>query len=166
MPARPLIYYPNPLLRQKSATIEQVNDEVRATLTDMLATVREHAGLGMGAVQMGVLQRLAVIALADSEPLFLINPVIIWQSDEKETDQEGNLSMPGVYDMVERAAQVRVRYIDRDNFQQELHASGMLARVIQHEIDHTNGVLFFDHLSKLKRDRLLKKYQKLQREAI
>ncbi len=126
-------------------------------------------GIGLAAIQVGVAKRIVVMDLAKKdeppEPRVFINPELVWQSDEKSAHEEGCLSIPEYYEEVERPAQVRVKYLDRKGKEQEVDASGLLATCLQHEIDHLNGVLFIDHISKLKRDRVIKKYAKVAKRA-
>jgi peptide deformylase len=170
MPVRPLIFLPDPLLRQLSEPIGAITDEVRTLAADMLATMYEAPGIGLAAIQVGVPQRLVVIDLAKPEeekrPMVLVNPEITWASEEKRVYEEGCLSIPEYYEEVERPDRVKFRYRDLDGNVVESEADGVLATCVQHEIDHLNGVLFIDYLSKLKRDRVIKKFQKAaKREA-
>jgi peptide deformylase len=165
-----IITLPDRLLRSPSASVERVDDDVRRLLDSMLETMYEAPGIGLAAVQVGVPRRIATIDVARREdedaapnPIFLINPEILWSSDERATNEEGCLSIPEYYADVERPAQVRVSYIDRDGKPHELEANGILAVCLQHEIDHLDGTLFIDHLSKLKRDMVIKKFTKQQR---
>jgi len=162
-----IITLPDRLLRTKSAPVERVDDEVRRFLDDMLETMYDAPGVGLAAVQVGVPRRLVTIDVARREdenaepnPLFLINPEILTSSDERDVHEEGCLSIPDYYAEVERPASLRVRYLDRDGKLQEMDAEGILAVCLQHEIDHLNGTLFIDHLSKLKRDMVIKKFTK------
>jgi peptide deformylase len=136
----------------------------------MLETMYEAPGIGLAAVQVGVPRRMVTIDVArredetaDPNPLFLINPEILWSSDERVVHEEGCLSIPDYYAEVERPASVRIRYLDRDGKLQEMEADKILAVCLQHEIDHLNGTLFIDHLSKLKRDMVIKKFAKQSR---
>jgi peptide deformylase len=135
----------------------------------MLETMYEAPGIGLAAIQIGVPQRLITMDLAKKEgppnPLVFINPEVVWSSEEKSTYEEGCLSIPEYYEEVERPAKVRVRFTDLDGKVHEEEAEGLFATCIQHEIDHLNGVLFVDHLSKLKRDRVLKKFTKAAKRA-
>ena len=130
----------------------------------MLETMYDAPGIGLAAIQVGVAQRMVVIDLSKQgevkKPLFLANPEIVWASHEVADYEEGCLSIPDFYEMVERPREVKVRFLDRIGGAQELHAKGVLATCLQHEIDHLNGVLFIDHISRLKRARVLKKFQK------
>jgi peptide deformylase len=168
MTARPIIMLPDEkTLRQVSKPVAGVDDNVRKVWDDMLETMYEAPGIGLAAIQIGVPQRLLVIDLAkDGEertPLFAANPEIVWESEALSDYEEGCLSIPEYYDMVTRPAEVKVRYLDRQGEAKELHASGLLATCLQHEIDHLNGILFIDRISKLKRDRVIKKFVKAQK---
>ncbi len=162
-----IITLPDRQLRTKSAPVERVDDELRRFLDDMLETMYEAPGIGLAAIQVGVPRRLVTVDVAkrededaDPSPLFLINPEILWRSDEHAVHEEGCLSIPEYYAEVERPASVRVKYLDRDGVLQEVEAEGILAVCLQHEIDHLDGTLFIDHLSKLKRDMVIKKFTK------
>jgi peptide deformylase len=162
-----IITLPDRKLRMKSAPVERVDDEVRAFMDSMLETMYEAPGIGLAAIQVNVPRRIVTIDVAQREdetakpdPLFLINPEILWTSDERAIAEEGCLSIPEYFAEVERPAQVKVAYIDRDGKKQELDADGVLAVCLQHEIDHLDGKLFIDLLSKLKRDMVIKKFAK------
>ncbi|MBV8566496.1 MAG: peptide deformylase [Methylobacteriaceae bacterium] len=170
MAIRPIISLPDPRLRLKSEPIAVVDDAVRALMDDMLETMYDAPGIGLAAVQIGVPKRVIVIdpAKKDEEPraLFLVNPQIVWSSEARSSYEEGCLSIPDYYEEVERPSKVRARFLDRMGKLQEIEAEGVLATALQHEIDHLNGVLFIDYLSKLKRDRVVKKFTKAaKREA-
>lgn len=165
-----IITLPDRKLRLPSDPVERVDDEVRRFMDSMLETMYAAPGIGLAAVQVGVPRRMVTIDVAqredetaDPDPLFLINPEILWSSDEVQTAEEGCLSIPEYYAEVERPAKVRVAYIDRDGKPQEIEANGVLAICLQHEIDHLNGKLFIDYLSKLKRDMVIKKFTKQAR---
>ena len=164
MPTRPIICLPDPRLKLVSEPVAQVDDDVRALLDDMLETMYDAPGVGLAAIQIAVPRRVVVIDVAGKDeppaPLFLVNPEITWASEEMNVHEEGCLSIPDYYEDVTRPARVRARFLDRDGKQQEIEADGLLATCIQHEIDHLNGVLFIDHLSRLKRERAMKKFQK------
>ena len=164
-----ILTLPDPVLRQKSAPVEAVTDATRRFIDQMLETMYEAPGIGLAAIQVGEPRRIITIDVAREEepksPLFLINPEILWRSeDERSTYEEGCLSIPDYYAEVERPAKVRVRYVDYDGKQQEREADGLLATCVQHEVDHLNGVLFIDYISKLKRDLVVKKFTKAARE--
>ncbi len=171
MAIRDIVTLPDPILRKRSAPIETVDDEVRAFLDDMLQTMYHAPGIGLAAVQVGVLKRIVTIDTCRDEeteehnPIFLINPEIVDRSDERSLYEEGCLSIPEYFAEIERPNTVRVRYVDYDGKQQEMSADGLLATVIQHEVDHLDGTLFIDHLSKLKRDLVVRKFTKAARQA-
>ncbi len=169
MAVRPIITLPEPLLRQPSETVAAVDGTTRALLDDMIETMYDAPGIGLAAVQVGELRRLVVLDTArDGEtprPLFLVNPTIVHASPERLVYEEGCLSIPDYYEDVERAEKVRVRFLDRDGAEAELDADGLLAIALQHEIDHLNGVLFIDHISRLKRERVTRKFAKAARIA-
>ncbi|MFD1331007.1 peptide deformylase [Methylopila musalis] len=164
MSVAPLVYLPDPKLRLVSAPVERVDDETRALIETMFETMYDSAGIGLAAIQIGVAKRVVTIDLAGKDeapaPLVFVNPEIVAASEETQVYDEGCLSIPDYYEEVERPAEVTVRYLDRDGAAQEMACDGLLAICIQHEIDHLNGVLFIDHISKLKRDRVVKKFEK------
>lgn len=168
MTIKPLIILPDPLLRQVSKPVERVDDMLRRLAGDMLETMYDAPGIGLAAIQIGLPMRLLVIDLAkeDDEPAphVFVNPEILESSDERSVYEEGCLSIPEYYAEVERPAFVRVKYVDRDGKQQEMQAEGLMATCLQHEIDHLDGVLFIDHISKLKRDIVMRKFRKLARD--
>ena len=171
MAIRDIVKLPDPILRKNSAPIETVDADVRALLDDMLETMYEAPGIGLAAVQVGVLKRIITVDICRDEeteehnPIFLVNPEIVDQSDERSVYEEGCLSIPDYFAEIERPATIRVRYVDYDGKRQELEADGLLATVIQHEVDHLDGTLFIDHLSKLKRDLVVRKFTKAARQA-
>lgn len=152
------------ILRQKSAALESVDVGARKLFDDMLETMYAAPGIGLAAIQVGVPRRQVVLDISrdgeEKKPLFLANPEITWSSEQRNDYEEGCLSIPDFYEMVERPSEIKVRYLDRRGEVMELQAGGVLATVLQHEIDHLNGVLFIDYVSKLKRDRVLKKFLK------
>ncbi len=165
----PIITLPDPVLRKKSAPVETVDDEVRSLAANLLETMYAAPGIGLAAVQAGVLRRLLVLDTAKGEnvprePFVLINPEILSFGDTPRVHEEGCLSIPRMYAEVQRPAVVRVRYVDVEGKQQERDFADLQATVVQHEIDHLEGVLFIDHLSRLRRNLLIRKYHKLQRE--
>ena len=164
----PIIELPDPRLRLVSEPVGAVDAAVRKLMDDMLDTMYEAPGIGLAAIQGAVAKRVLVMDVAredePKQPLCLANPEIVWSSEDKNVYQEGCLSIPEYYEDVERPKQVRVRYLDRDNKVQELEADGLLATCVQHEIDHLNGVLFIDYLSRLKRERVVKKFAKAARQ--
>lgn len=167
MTIKPLIILPDPLLRLTSAAIETVDSDVLRLADDMLETMYDAPGIGLAAIQIGVARRMLVIDVAkegeDKEPMVFINPEILKFSDERSSYEEGCLSIPDYYAEVERPASLTVSYIDRAGKKQEIEADGLLATCLQHEIDHLNGVLFIDHISRLKRDIVIKKFTKAAR---
>ena len=170
MTIKPLIILPDPILRQVSDPVERIDDAVRAFADDMLETMYDAPGIGLAAIQVGVPRRMLVIDLAKEEepkaPLVFINPQILSTSDDPSLYEEGCLSIPEYYAEVERPASLTVRYQDLDGKTQELAADGLLATCLQHEIDHLNGVLFIDHISKLKRDMVIRKFTKAAKRAV
>ena len=169
MPIKPLVILPDPLLRLVSKPVERVDATLRKFATDMLDTMYDAPGIGLAAIQVGEPLRMLVIDLAKEgeapAPQIFINPEILETSDERSVYEEGCLSIPEYYEEVERPARVRVRFTDLDGRVHEEDADGLYATCIQHEIDHLNGVLFVDYLSKLKRDRVLKKFAKAAKRA-
>lgn len=164
-----LYEYPHPVLRKKCEKVSKVDDELRSFLRDMLETMYADKGCGLAAPQVGVSKRIVVLDYAtedddEKKPMFLVNPEIIWKSDEKIMFCEGCLSLPDQRADVERHEKVRVHFVDYNGTEQEILAGGLLAIILQHEIDHLNGILYIDHLSRLKRDRLLKKLEKYREE--
>ena len=169
MPLKPIIVLPDPKLRLVSRKIERVDDDLRRLIDDMIETMHDAPGVGLAAIQIAEPLRLLVVDTAKKEetpaPQVFVNPEIVWSSEERSTYEEGCLSIPEYYAEVERPASVRARALDREGKLRELLAEGLLATVLQHEIDHLNGVLFIDHISKLKRDRVIKKFQKAAKRA-
>jgi peptide deformylase len=167
MTIKDIIVLPDPLLRQVSRPVAAVDQDTRKLWDDMLATMYAAPGIGLAAVQVGVPRRLLVVDLAkegeEKKPLFVANPEIVWASEQLSDYEEGCLSIPEYYDMVSRPSEVKVRFLDRQGEAQEVHAAGLLSTCLQHEIDHLNGVLFIDHISRLKRDRVVKKFAKAQK---
>ncbi|HET7411589.1 MAG TPA: peptide deformylase [Pararhizobium sp.] len=168
MTIMPLVLLPDPVLRQKSAAVERVDTDLDRLVGDMLETMYDAPGIGLAAIQVGVPRRLLVLDVSKDEdekqPRVFINPEIVSTSDEGATYEEGCLSIPDYYAEVERPAAVTVRHLDREGKEQTTEAEGLLATCLQHEIDHLNGVLFIDHISKLKRDMVVKKFTKLARQ--
>jgi len=161
---------PDPLLRQQSKPVETVDSEIQRLADDMLETMYDAPGIGLAAIQIGVPRRMLVIDLSrddeENKPQVFINPEILKVSDEVSAYEEGCLSIPDYYAEVERPASLTVGYVDRDGKQQTVEADGLLATCLQHEIDHLNGVLFIDHISRLKRDMVIKKFTKLARAKV
>lgn len=171
MSIRTIITPPDPRLRLTCAPVDSVDDSIRALMDDMLETMYDAPGIGLAAIQIAVPKRVIVIDVAKREdeaasakPIFLANPEILWASEELSTYEEGCLSVPDFYEDVLRPAHVRVGYLDREGRRQEMEAEGILATCVQHEIDHLNGILFIDHISRLKRERILKKFSKAAKQ--
>jgi peptide deformylase len=169
----PIVEVPDPRLRQISTPVETVTDETRALIRDMFETMYAAPGIGLAAIQVGVPKRILVIDLQDPDeeggepvrnPLVFINPEILGNSDREVPYSEGCLSIPDQYAEVDRPDRVRVRWLDEQGTAHEEEIEGLLAVVIQHEMDHLNGILFIDHLSRLKRDMVLKKLLKQRKE--
>jgi peptide deformylase len=164
MALRDILILPDKRLRKVSEPVKKVDAGVRKLVEDMFETMYDAPGIGLAAIQIGTPKRVVTMDLAKKEeaknPQVFINPEIVWASDENAVYEEGCLSIPEYYGDVERPAQVKVKYLDLDGKPHEIEANGLLATCLQHEIDHLNGVLFIDHLSKLKRDRVLKKFTK------
>ena len=169
----PIVEIPDPRLRQISKPVEQVDDELRVLIDDMLDTMYAAPGIGLAAIQVGVPKRVLVIDLQEPEeeggepvrsPLVFVNPEILQESETFKGYNEGCLSVPEMYADVDRPDTILARWLDRDGLAHEERIEGMLAVVLQHEMDHLNGVLFIDHLSRLKREMLLKKLAKIRRE--
>ena len=182
MSLRPIIHIPDPLLRSVSKPVEEVSDALRKLMDDMLDTMYDAPGIGLAGVQIAVPLRIITLDVAvrssDEEgeeddgpeeeitpdPMFLINPEIVSFSDELSTYEEGCLSIPDYYAEVERPSRCVVKYIDRDGKEQTIKATGLLSTVVQHEIDHLDGKLFVDRISKLKRDMVIKKFTKIAKQ--
>ena len=163
----PIVLLPDPVLRSVSAPVERVDDEVRRLVADMLETMYDAPGVGLAAIQVGIPRRLLVIDVSGEDetpqPLALINPRILALSDELRTHEEGCLSIPDVRIDIDRPARIKVAYTDRDGKPQELDADGLLATAIQHEMDHLDGRLIIDFLSRLKRDIIVRRFRKQAR---
>jgi peptide deformylase len=168
MAVRPLVLLPDSRLKQVSAPVPSVTPAIRKLAADMLDTMYDAPGIGLAAIQVGEPVRLVTIDLSkedeEKRPIVFLNPEVIWASEEMSVYEEGCLSIPEFYEEVERPAVVKVRFLDLDGKIQEIDADGLMATCIQHEIDHLDGVLFIDHISKLKRDRCIKKFTKQARE--
>jgi len=169
MAIREILTAPDPRLRQRSAPVEVVDDAVRALMDDMLETMYEADGIGLAAIQIDIPKRIIVMDLAgegeEPQPRFFVNPEILDPSDETGLYQEGCLSVPEFYEEVERPQRCRVRFLDYHGNEQTIDAEGLFAVCIQHEMDHLDGVLFIDRISRLKRDRIIRKLKKDQRLA-
>jgi peptide deformylase len=173
MAIRPIIETPDPLLRQISTPVEAVTDEIRTLIDDMFETMYDAPGIGLAAIQVGVPKRVLVIDLQEPEeeegepvrkPLVFINPEIVQTSETLQSYNEGCLSVPEMYAEVERPDRIRARWLDRDGTAHDEELDGLLAVCLQHEMDHLEGILFIDHLSRLKRDMILKKLAKARKE--
>jgi peptide deformylase len=170
MSTRPLVILPAPQLRLTSAPVARVDDGIRKLAEDMLDTMYAAPGIGLAAVQVGEMNRLITIDVSHDEdakePRVFINPEILWKSADLSIYEEGCLSIPDYYEEVERPARVRVRYTNLAGEPEEIEADGLLATCLQHEIDHLDGVLFIDHISRLKRERVTKKFAKAAKEKM
>ena len=164
----PILQFPDPKLHKVAKPVAAVDARIQQLIVDMLETMYDANGIGLAATQVDVHERLIVIDVSEerNEPLVLINPEITWASAEKQVNDEGCLSVPGIYDGVERATSVKVRALDRDGKAREIAADGLLAICIQHEMDHLLGKVFVEYLSPLKRNRIKTKMVKAQREAL
>ena len=161
---------PDKRLRQVSEPVKKIDAGIRKLVEDMFEAMYDAPGIGLAAIQLGTPKRVVTMDLSKKEeteknPQVFINPEIVWSSDEKAIYEEGCLSIPEFYEEVERSAQVKVKYLDLEGKAHEVEANGLLATCLQHEIDHLNGVLFIDHISKLKRDRVIKKFTKAAKRA-
>ena len=168
MSQRKIVIEPDPILRKESEPIEIVDNDLRKLLDDMLETMYAAPGIGLAAVQVGILKRLIVIDISkDKEkknPLFLINPEIVFKSKNTSIYEEGCLSLPGHFAEIERPAECQINFLDYNGKKKEISAKGLLSTCIQHEVDHLNGVLFIDYLSKLKKEMIIKKLVKHKKE--
>ena len=168
MSKKKIIIEPDPILRKKCEPLENVDDHVRKLMNDMLETMYKAPGIGLAAIQVGILKRIVVIDISKEEeknPLFLANPEIIYKSKNTSVYEEGCLSLPGQFAEIERPAECHIKYIDYNGKEKKLETKGLLATCIQHEIDHLNGILFIDYLSKLKKDMIIKKLVKHKKDV-
>ncbi len=169
MAIRDILIIPEKKLRLKSELVKAIDKPLRALVDDMFATMYEAPGIGLAAIQIGEPLRLITMDVAGKEepkePRVFINPEIVWSSDETSVYEEGCLSIPEYYEEVVRPASIKVKFLDIDGKEQELAADGLLSTCLQHEIDHLNGVLFIDHISKLKRDMVMKKFKKAAKKS-
>ena len=169
MALRDILLVPDPILKKVSARVEVVDDRLRILMDDMLETMYAAPGIGLAAIQVGVPQRVIVMDLAregeEAAPQYFVNPEILWASEETAPYEEGCLSVPEIYDEVERPSQVKLRYMNYQGEMVEEDAEGLYAVCIQHEMDHLDGVLFIDHLSRLKREQAVKKVKKWVKAA-
>ena len=168
MTIRKILTIPDPLLRKKSLSVEKVDKEIRNLMDDMISTMYDAPGIGLAAVQIGVPKRVVVMDLSKNpdrkKPMYFINPEIIWKSNVNSSYEEGCLSIPNQFAKVERPDKCHIKYVDYEGNEKKLEAEGLLSTCIQHEIDHLNGVLFIDYLSKLKKDIIVKKVSKDKKE--
>ena len=168
MSQKRIVIEPDPILRKESEPIEKVDNELRRLLDDMLETMYAAPGIGLAAVQVGILKRIIVIDISKDkekkDPLFLINPKIISKSNNTSSYEEGCLSLPGHFAEIERPAECKISFIDYNGKKKEINTNGLLSTCIQHEVDHLNGILFIDYLSKLKKDMIIKKLIKHKKE--
>ena len=169
MTVRPILVAPDPRLKAVAAEIAKVDGEIRRLIDDMLETMYEADGIGLAAVQIGVPKRVIVMDIDQKDgkknPLVFVNPKLLWASEDLATFEEGCLSVPDIWENVERPARIRAEYQGRDGKQQTLEADGRLADCLQHEMYHLNGILFIDHLSRLKRSMALRKLAKAKRQG-
>jgi peptide deformylase len=169
MAVREILVLPDKRLRLVSKPVARIDSATRALVEDMFETMYDAPGIGLAAIQIGEAKRIVTMDLAKKDepkaPRVFINPELVGKSDDKKTHEEGCLSIPEYYEEVERPASVKIRYLDLDGKEHEIDADGLLATCLQHEIDHLNGVLFIDHISKLKRDRVIKKFTKALKQG-
>jgi peptide deformylase len=169
MTVREIIKLPDKRLRLVSEPVKRIDAGLRKLVEDMFETLYAAPGIGLAGIQVGVAKRVIIMDLSKKDdtrkPEVFINPEITWASEEKSSYEEGCLSIPEYYEEVERPAVVKVKYLELDGKAREVEASGLLATCLQHEIDHLNGILFIDHISKLKRDRVTKKFAKAAKTA-
>ncbi|MFK0685693.1 peptide deformylase [Ochrobactrum sp. BD67] len=164
MTVRPIVSYPDKRLRTVAEPVTLFYSALQELGNDLLDTMRAAPGIGITAPHIGIAKRLVVLELPESGPKFYVNPEITWVSDEKIHHQEGSVSMPGVVDDVERHARIKIRYQDLDGNEQTEDSDGLLAVCHQHEIDQLDGIFWIQRLSRLRRDRLIKRYEKSQRQ--
>ena len=164
MNSHKILIEPDPFLRKKCEPVETVDDHLRKLMNEMLETMYDAPGIGLAAIQIGILKKIIVIDISkdkdEKEPLFLVNPEIVFTSKKTSVYEEGCLSLPGQFAEIERPAECHIKYIDFDGKANELKAQGLLSTCIQHEVDHLNGILFIDYLSRLKKTMIIKKLKK------
>ena len=169
MTIRKILTEPNKILRKKSEPVDKVDEDIKKIMDDMLETMYAAPGIGLAAIQIGIPKRVIVMDISSKQepkkPMFFINPEIINKSDNNSTYEEGCLSVPGQFAEIDRPEKCHIKYLDYNGKQQEIKAEGMLATCIQHEMDHLEGILFIDYLSKLKKSMIIKKLSK-QKKAI
>ena len=168
MTIRKILIEPDPLLRKISVSVEKVDSKIQQIMDDMLETMYDAPGIGLAAIQIGIPKRIIVIDLAKEgekkNPLFIVNPQIVFKSDNEATYEEGCLSIPGQFAKIQRPEKCTIKFLDYEGKEKEIKTEGLLATCIQHEIDHLNGILFIDYLSKLKKDMIIKKLVKHKKE--
>ena len=168
MTIRKILTEPDPFLRQKSKPVEKVDDSIREIMDDMLETMYQAPGIGLAAIQIGIPKRIIVLDISmdreKKEPLYFVNPEKVYTSEDQATYEEGCLSVPGQFAEIDRPDKCHIKYLDYNGDSKELKAEGLLATCIQHEIDHLEGILFIDYLSKLKRSMITKKLSKQKKE--
>ena len=168
MMKKKILIIPDPILRKKSDRVTSINKSIKQLMNDMLQIMYDAPGIGLAAIQIGIPKRVVVMDLSKNEekknPMFFVNPEITWKSDSKSSYEEGCLSIPNQFAKIERSEKCNVKYLDYDGNEKKIEASGLLSTCIQHEIDHLNGILFIDYLSKLKKDNIIKKVSKNQKE--
>ena len=169
MSTKKILIEPDPILRKKCTPLEHVDDNTRKLMNDMLETMYKAPGIGLAAIQVGILKRIVVIDISREEekksPLFLINPVIIFKSKFTSVYEEGCLSLPGQFAEIERPAECHIKYLNYEGKEKDLKAEGLLSTCIQHEIDHLDGILFIDYLTKIKKDMIIKKLVKHKKDV-
>ncbi len=168
MTIKKILTIPDPILRKKSTPVTQVNKDTQSLMDDMLETMYDAPGIGLAAIQIGVPKRVIVMDLSkdndEKKPLYFVNPEIVWKSKLNSSYEEGCLSIPNQFAKIERPEKCHIKFLDYNGVQKEIKADGLLSTCIQHEIDHLNGVLFIDYLSKLKKDIIIKKVSKNKKE--
>ena len=168
MTVRKILTVPDPILRTKSNSVKKVDKDTKNLMRDMLETMYDAPGIGLAAIQIGVAKRVVVMDVSKEtdkkEPMYFVNPEITWKSNTNATYEEGCLSIPNQFAKIERPDKCKVKYLDFEGVEKEIKAEGLLATCIQHEIDHLNGVLFIDYLSKLKKNIIIKKLSKNKKE--
>lgn len=168
MTLKKILTVPDNMLRQKSLPVKTIDKDIQNLMDDMLQTMYHAPGIGLAAIQIGVPKRVVVMDLSKEgdkkKPMYFVNPEITWKSNSNSTYEEGCLSIPGQFAKIERSKKCKIKFLDYNGDQKELNADGLLSTCIQHEIDHLNGILFIDHLSKLKKEIILKKVSKSKKE--
>ena len=168
MTKKKILIIPDPILRKKSDKVTSIDKSIKQLMNDMLQIMYDAPGIGLAAIQIGIPKRVVVMDLSKNEekknPMFFVNPEITWKSDSKSSYEEGCLSIPNQFAKIERSEKCNVKYLDYDGNEKKIEASGLLSTCIQHEVDHLNGILFIDYLSKLKKDNIIKKVSKNQKE--